>query len=222
MANSLAIVATSNEVLQLLIQISDDLSNHNGADDLLEAMRKLCEHFKRETESAVRVKVLALLADFGVDQCVDGTFLVDEIVLLLKAENSPKVLSQGLQSLHGIGESQNLPSAMLTRIVLFAKQQLRNASHNVQRHALQLLGAFLNLREAEKESIDLISKYTDSQDSRVRAQAFRSILVLGKRGAFLAPSLYTRAIDSLRDDYECVRKEALQLVYVLGNFHSEW
>lgn len=114
-----------------------------------------------------------------------------------------------------------MPASILLRIVLFAKFQLTNPSHNVQRHALLLLGAFLQLREAEKESLDLISKYTDSQDSRVRAQAFRSILILGDRGAFLPPSLYFRATQALKDDYECVRKEALQLVYELGVKHPE-
>lgn len=107
------------------------------------------------------------------------------------------------------------------RIVQFAKLQLTSASHNVQRHALLLLGAYLQLREAEKESLDLISKYTDSQDSRVRAQAFTAILMLGKRGAFLSPSLYPRATQALKDDYECVRKEALQLVFEMGVKHPE-
>lgn len=132
-----------------------------------------------------------------------------------------QVISQGLQSLLKIGEYQRLPASILMRIVLFAKLQLTNASHNVQRHALLLLGAYLQLREAEKESLDLISKYTDSQDSRVRAQAFSAILMLGKRGVFLNPGLYSRAIQALKDDYECVRKEALQLVYELGAKHPE-
>lgn len=140
---------------------------------------------------------------------------------MLKGEKSPKVISQGLHSLIKIGSYQLLPVPTLIRSVLFAKLQLSNASHNVQRHALRLLGEFLQLREAEKESLDLISRYTDSQDSRVRAEAFRSILVLGQRGAFLTPRLYSRAVEALKDDYECVRKEALQLVYELGIKHTD-
>lgn len=162
-----------------------------------------------------------MFADFVIDCAADGAILVDEIVLLLKNEQSPKVLSQGLYSLLKIGEYQPLAAPVLMRIVLFAKAQLTSASHNVHRHALLLLGAFLQLREAEKESLELISKYTDSQDSRVRAQAFRAILVLGKRGVQLPPGLYSRATHALKDDYECVRKEALQLVYELGVRHPE-
>lgn len=209
-----------NSALQVLIQISDHLVN-NCNEDLTESIRKLSEHFKKETESAVRVKILSLYADFVIDCTIDGAILIDEIVLLLKNEDSPKVISQGLHSLFKIGEIQQLTAPVLMRIVLFAKAQLVSASHNVHRHALLLLGAFLQLREAEKESLELISKYTDSQDSRVRAQAFRSILMLGKRGVLLPPGLYTRAIEALKDDYECVRKEALQLVYELGVRHPE-
>lgn len=47
---------SSNEALQILTQISDSLSN-NTVDDIHESIRKLCDHFKRERESAVRVKV---------------------------------------------------------------------------------------------------------------------------------------------------------------------
>lgn len=210
----------SNESLQILTQISDSLGNSN-TDEILETIRKLCEHFKYEKESAVRVKVLSMFSEFAQDSSNDGNILVDEIILLLKGETSPKVISQGLHSLYRIGETQQLQLSTLIRIVLFAKMQLSNASHNVQRHSLTLLGAFLQLREAEKESLDLISQYTDSQDSRVRAQAFRSILILGKRGVNLPPQLFFRAVESLKDDYECVRLEALQLVYELGIQHTE-
>lgn len=162
-----------------------------------------------------------MFGELAAEAFNDGTLLVDDVILLLKGETSPKVISQGLHSLFKIGDSQQLPLPTLMRIVLFAKLHLANASHNVQRHALQLLGSFLQLREAEKESLDLISRYTDSQDSRVRAQAFHSILVLGQRGAYLPPRLYFRAVEALKDDYECVRKKALQLVYELGIKHTE-
>lgn len=130
-------------------------------------------------------------------------------------------MSQGLHSLNKIGQYQQLPLPTLIRIVLFAKVQLCNSSHSVQRHALKLLGGYLPLREAEKESLELISRYTDSQDSRVRAQAFRSILTLANRGADLPSRLFFRAVESLKDDYELVRKESLELVAEIGRKHAE-
>lgn len=252
--------ATSNETLKLLTQISDIL-NTSTSEEVQDFIRKICDQYKREQESAVRVKVrfslrapitmrehrishyyeiasltltshfgrfvsfqiLSLFAEFANDAANEGTALVDEITLLLKNEKSPKVISQGLNSMNKIGQSQQLPLATIIRVVLFAKTQLTNVSHNVQRHALKLLGDQLPLREAEKEkeSLELISQYTDSQDSRVRAQAFRSILTLAKRGADLPSRLYYRAIESIKDDYELVRKESIELVAEIGVKHPE-
>lgn len=48
--------AGGNPALQILLQISDNLVS-NYDEDLTEPIRKLSEHFKREKESAVRVKV---------------------------------------------------------------------------------------------------------------------------------------------------------------------
>uniref|UniRef100_A0A1B0D7Z6 Integrator complex subunit 4 n=1 Tax=Phlebotomus papatasi TaxID=29031 RepID=A0A1B0D7Z6_PHLPP len=212
--------SSSNDALQILIKISDALQFEEP--EMTEAVRKLSEHYKREQESAVRVKILALFGDFAAETCYDGTLLADEVLGLLKSETSPKVICQGLHSLHKIGVSQSLPPIHVTKVVLAARNSLTSQSHNVQRHALLLLGAFVSVEDnSVDEEVELIGRYTDSQDSRVRAQAFRSILTLGSRGVDLTPKLYSRATDALKDDYECVRKEALQLVYELGIRHPE-
>lgn len=88
--NCLEAAQNSNEALQLLIQISDVLQYND--EDLPEAIQKICDHFRREQQSAVRVKILALLSEFATESCnVDGSALVDDILLLMSAEKSPKV-----------------------------------------------------------------------------------------------------------------------------------
>lgn len=132
------------------------------------------------------------------------------------------MISQGLHSLYKIGEHQQFLLSTITKIVNFSKSQLISLSHNVQRHALLLLGTFSQIIGDEiQETLDLISHYADSQDARVRAQAFCSILILGRRGVSLTTVLYPRALNALKDDYECVRKEALQLVYELSIKHPD-
>lgn len=80
----------SNVALQILIQISDALQYND--EDSTESIQKICEHFKRENQSAVRVRILGLLNEFAAEPCsVDGAILVDEIILLLSTEQSPKV-----------------------------------------------------------------------------------------------------------------------------------
>lgn len=189
----------------------------------LESILQICNHYRKETESsAVRMKVLSLLSEFCLESCVtDSSSVCEDIMLLLRLEKSPKVISQGLLTLYKIGNHQALPTQTLMKILSLARKHLTSPSHNVQRHGLLLLGAFKLDESEESETLDLISKYTDSQDSRVRAQAFRSILMMGRRNVLLPPSLYPRATGSLQDDYECVRREALQLVYELGVRHTD-
>lgn len=187
--------------------------------DIFDAIKILSIHFRIEKESAVRVKILFLFSDFASVLAPEGCFIIDEILNLIKNETSSKVISQGLRSLHCIGKltSETLPIAYCTKFTDFAKSKLSSPSHNVQRHSILLIGAF----SSDKDLLNLISKYTDSQDARVRAQAISSIMSMGKRSVELSPSLYHRAENSLKDDYECVRKEALELICEIGNRHPE-
>lgn len=217
--NLLEDTTNSNDALQVLIKISEAMLFDES--EFPEAIRLLVEHFRREPESAVRVKVLALFGDLATDTGIDCPQLIDEVIALLKGETSAKVISQGLQALERIGKACNPTVAYVNKMVFFAKSKLFSPSHNVQRHAILLLGEFVLISDAEKESLELIGKYTDSPDARVRAQAFRSMLTLGERGVVLPSSLYARACGALTDDYECVRKEALHMIYELGVRHPE-
>lgn len=220
----------AKELLEVLVKIADEL-NLNDVDvpQLHEAISKLVELFRQDTaqsDTTIRVKILGLLADLAEVRLAEiVNLLIDEIIVVLKQEKSQKVIAQGLYSLHKIGarNMRLLPSTHVTKIAFFAQQNLTSESHQAQKNALMVLSAFTSLIDAKKGVIDTIGHYADSQDSGVRAQALRSILCLGERGATLAPNtLYKRAVDAMRDDYECVRKEALQLVFQLGTSHPDY
>lgn len=107
------------------------------------------------------------------------------------------------------------------KIVDFAKLKLTSTNHNVQRHAIKIIGAFASKSDSEKDLMTLISHYMDSSDARTRAQAINSLLCMGNRGIELPPDLFIRAEKALNDDYECGRKEALQLIFELSQRHPE-
>lgn len=213
----------NKEILAILIGISEDVKFHEESPvDILEALRNLSELFRREN-STFRMKILSIFADCSrnIDSRI-GTALIDEIIMLLRNESSSKVISHGLYTLYKIGTSQeSIPTSQNAKIVFYAQKQLTSNSQSCQKQALLVLGHFATLMEAEKGILDSISHYTDSADCSVRAQAIRSLLTLGGRGAHLDASLFERAIHSLQDDYECVRKEALNLIFELGVRHSE-
>lgn len=160
-----------------------------------------------------------------MDHGIDVNLLLEEILILIKSEESSKVINQAFTSLLRIGQSpqlEKIPPAILNKIVEFAKLKLTSINHNVQRHAIQLIGAFADKEDSEKELLTLISCYMDSSDARTRAQAINSILCMGSRNINLPPSLYSRAEKALKDDYECGRKEALQLIFELSQRHPEF
>ncbi|XP_063695637.1 integrator complex subunit 4 isoform X2 [Culicoides brevitarsis] len=216
--NQLDASTNSNKTLEILAEIQD--GSQYDESEFPEAIRRLCELFRKDKESTVRIKVLSLLVDLVHDNNYDGNALIDDIMSLLKQETSAKVISQGLTVLMRLGKTLGTSCSQIPKMILFAKQKLLSPSHNVQRHALVLLGSFLP-PDAEQENLNLVGKYTDSQDARVRAQAFSSMLALGQRGIDLTPNLYQRAVEALKDDYECVRKEALQLIFEIGVRHPE-
>ncbi|XP_036319593.1 integrator complex subunit 4 [Rhagoletis pomonella] len=217
----------SKDLIEVLVKIADELVLDDAQiAESQDVIHRLMEIFRQERDgdTTVRVKILGLLADFsdvGIPEVVNA--LVDGIIGILKQERSQKVIAQGLYGLHKIG-IQNiklLPSTHVTKIAHFAQQQLTSESYHTHKYALLVLSAFVTLNDARKGVMDLIGHYADSQDSGVRAQALRSILCLGERGATLSPTLYQRAVEAMKDDYECVRKEALQLVFQLGIRHPD-
>lgn len=81
---------SSDEALQLLLRISDCLQFQES--DVEEAIKKLSEHFQSQEESVVRVKILWLFCDIGLE-CPGANLnsLLDETIHLIKNETSHKV-----------------------------------------------------------------------------------------------------------------------------------
>lgn len=210
--------ASSNETLQILAEISD---SPNFFDFSLDVVKHLVNMFRKEKDF-VRVKILYLLSDFVLDHGVDACELLEDILVLIKSEESSKVICQSFTSMLRIGQSgQQHISQVLFKIIDFAKLKLSSTNHNVQRHAISIIGAFASKEDGEKDLMALISHYMDSPDARTRAQAINSILCMGKRSIDLSQALYSRVEKNLKDDYECVRKEALQLTFEISQRHPE-
>lgn len=217
---------SSNEALTLLLRIADALADSESEgstpqqqEDLSDTLRKLTEHFAVEKESCVRAKTLWLFGDIGALPGQDVQGIMDDIVGLLKREESHKVIAQGLATLLRLG--QLLPSSASGhhRLVALAKQYLCDTSQAVKCHCLQLIGRLLPLEGGKEQAqvmLRLVGHYTHYQDPRVRTAAFEAMLELHERGLKLDSSLYSEVVEALRDDYEIVRRMAMQLICVLA------
>lgn len=211
--------SSSNETLQVLVEISDCRCLEEVTAD---EIRELSVLFRKESDF-VRVKILYLFSDFVLNSEREATLILEAILSLTKSEESSKVINQALTAIYRIGQAEfdKIPQALFKRIMDFAKLKLTSTNHNVHRHAVQLMGAFGLKGDADVDLMQLISCYMDSSDARTRAQAINSLLFLGSRGIELPPSLYQKVEKILKDDYECCRMQALQLIFELSQRHPE-
>ncbi|XP_016975306.1 integrator complex subunit 4 [Drosophila rhopaloa] len=220
----------SRELLELLVKITDEISYEDvELAELKEVANKIFQLYQlqeRDSDTSIRVKLLELLSGLGCECATEQavTLIIDYFIYLLRKEGSQKVLAQGMMCLFRIGQRRKhlVPISYNTQVAHLAKEQLRSGSTHTQKNAMLVIGGFATKMEGERHYVWKLAFYIDSQDSGVRAQALHALLTLGERGSLLPAVLYKRAVEAMKDDYECVRKEALRLVFMLGNRHPDF
>ncbi|CAH1117828.1 unnamed protein product [Phaedon cochleariae] len=221
LVNHLEECKTSSEALKTLLQISETELDHS---DLAEAVKKLCDHFKGECESSVRVKILSLLCDIGLENSTEAVTIVDETILLLKTDKSHKVIAQGMNTILKLGKLITDSCTLFhTKLVEVAKTYLKDTSHAVKCKCLEIIGAHSPLctDEGTEKLLHLISSYFNHDDARVRSEAFQTVVVLHDRGFKINPNIYVDVCEGLNDDYEIVRRVVVRLICVLGNSYPD-
>lgn len=211
----------SNEVLRTLLLISDNFDFE--ANEVPEVIRKLADHFKNESESAVRVKIMSLLGDLGQENSVDVTIIIDETIILLKNELSHKVIAQGLNTLLKLGKLAHDTQGLHMRLIEVAKNYLKDVNHAVKCKCLEIIGNFTPVVPGEETDklLQLVGLYHDNEDARVRSEAFSTLILLHERGLKLNPDIYNSVCLALKDDYEIVRHVVLRLICLLGNSYPD-
>uniref|UniRef100_A0A1B6E309 Integrator complex subunit 4 n=1 Tax=Clastoptera arizonana TaxID=38151 RepID=A0A1B6E309_9HEMI len=210
---------TSNEALQYLLRICESL--HIEEEDMASAFKALTEHFLLQSDLDARVIILKLFSEIASEPGADVQGTIDETVQLLKMETSRRVKAQGLTTL--IKLSKLIPEnvVLVNKLIQVAKQHLTDKRHTVKKKCLDLIGELLPLSGVSETSIQstirLVADFSQSQDSRVRAAAFKTLVVLHGRGFKLPATLYSEACEALTDDYETVRSAAIQLLWLLSN-----
>ncbi|CAG2058989.1 unnamed protein product [Timema podura] len=111
---------SSNDALQVLVRIADCLKFEE--EDIPDVIKKLSEYFQYEVVSTVRAKILALFADISKEQGADIPSITEELISLLKKEESHKVLAQGVSALLKIGRLQPDNQGLHQKIVQVAIQ----------------------------------------------------------------------------------------------------
>ncbi|XP_023126456.1 integrator complex subunit 4 isoform X3 [Amphiprion ocellaris] len=224
--------SSSTDALQYLLTFS---RKPVEAESVEGVVRILLEHYYKETDSSVRLKIASLLGLLSKTPGFSPDCIVDDAINTLSSEKSHQVLAQLLDSLLVIGSQLPESPAVRLRLIEVAYKNLSDSSFGVRTKCLQLLGC-LGLLEAPlgkdsdgpgpslaamRDVQSIISDYFGDQDPRVRTAALKAMLQLHERGMKIHQIIYDQACRLLSDDYEQVRSAAVQMVWVLSQLYPE-
>ncbi|KAM7412522.1 hypothetical protein PAMA_020073 [Pampus argenteus] len=198
-------------------------------------VRILLEHYYKETDNSVRLKIASLLGLLSKTQGFSPDCIVDDAINTLGNEKSHQVLAQLLETLLVIGTQLPESPTVRQRLIEVAYKHLSDTYFGVRNKCLQLLGCLGMVdspltkdNEGQGTSIggvkdvqSIISDYFGDQDPRVRTAALKAMLQLHDRGIKIHQIIYDQACRLLADDYEQVRSAAVQMVWVLSQSYPE-
>ncbi|XP_028275121.1 integrator complex subunit 4 [Parambassis ranga] len=222
----------STDALQYLLQFA---RKPVEAESVEGVVRILLEHYYKETDNSVRLKIASLLGLLSKTQGFSPDCIVDDAISTLGNEKSHQVLAQLLDTLLVIGTQLPESPTVRLRLIEVAYKHLSDTYFGVRNKCLQLLGC-LGMVDAPlakdseapgtslggvKDVQSIISNYFGDQDPRVRTAAIKAMLQLHERGMKTHQIIYDQACRLLSDDYEQVRSAAVQMVWVLSQLYPE-
>uniref|UniRef100_A0A672PW21 Integrator complex subunit 4 n=1 Tax=Sinocyclocheilus grahami TaxID=75366 RepID=A0A672PW21_SINGR len=199
-------------------------------------VRILLEHYYKESDNSVRLKIASLLGLLSKTQGFAPDCIVDDAINTLNNEKSHQVLAQLLGTLLIIGTQLPDKIAVIQRLIDVACKHLSSTYFGVRNKCLQLLGCLGTVDKPLSKETDagpgaqtshvrdvqsVISDYFQDQDPRVRTAAIKAMLQLHERGMKIQQTIYNQACKLLSDDYEQVRSAAVQMVWVLSQLYPE-
>ncbi|XP_024300733.1 integrator complex subunit 4 [Oncorhynchus nerka] len=209
-------------------------------------VRILLEHYYKEQDNSVRLKIASLIGLLSKTQNFNPESILDDTLNTFNTEKSHQVLAQLLDTLLVIGTQ--LPESLIVRhrLIEVAYKHLSDTYFGVRNKCLQLLGCLGNVdtplnKDGQglvpaviggsapgvsggvcvRDAQSLISDYFADQDPRVRTAAIKAMLQLHERGLKIQQTIYDQACQLLCDDYEQVRSAAVQMVWVLSQLYPE-
>uniref|UniRef100_A0A7N9AL29 Integrator complex subunit 4 n=1 Tax=Mastacembelus armatus TaxID=205130 RepID=A0A7N9AL29_9TELE len=213
---------SSTDALQYLLQFA---RKPVEAESVEGVVRILLEHYYKETDNSVRLKIASLLGLLSKTQGFSPDCIVDDAINALSNEKSHQVLAQLLDTLLIFGTQLPDSPAVRQTLVDVAWKHLSDTYFGVRNKCLQLLGCLgmvdTSLHKDEGDVQSIISDYFADQDPRVRTAAIKAMLQLHERGMKIHQIIYDQACRLLSDDYEQVRSAAVQMVWVLSQLYPE-
>ncbi|XP_012658427.1 integrator complex subunit 4 [Otolemur garnettii] len=215
------------DALQYLLQFA---RKPVEAESVEGVVRILLEHYYKENDPSVRLKIASLLGLLSKTAGFSPDCIMDDAINILQNEKCHQVLAQLLDTLLAIGTKLPENQAVQIRLVDVACKHLTDTSHGVRNKCLQLLGNLGSLEKSVTKDVEglatrdiqkIIGDYFSDQEPRVRTAAIKAMLQLHEKGLKLHQTIYSQACKLLSDDFEQVRSAAVQLIWVISQLYPE-
>ncbi|XP_050424644.1 integrator complex subunit 4 isoform X2 [Adelges cooleyi] len=228
LVNTITARKTSNEIIQILLQILENLQFQNA--DVTSIIDRLSEHFKLQTDSTVRMLICSVFSAVGSsDETNEESVykIIEEIMRLMHNVKSQKIKTSGLKTLLTLGKRMNHDITLHLKLTNYAKKILGDYRPNITCGSLGVIGELMPVEIPEgslnihSEMLSLIGSYTQHYNAKTRSTAFNTMVRLHDRGIRLDPTVYHEVCSVINDDNEMVREAALNVIAVLGSFYPD-
>ncbi|KAF9991317.1 Integrator complex subunit 4 [Mortierella antarctica] len=226
---------TRIKALKLLLNRLSDLSEEERTRLVEKARKKLyCEGDK-----GAKILLIQVLQNALEATRIDGRGIVEDLLNQLLAD-STEIRVQVYDAISYIIKIGRLPRNSASDIntiralITTSIANLKDRHHRIRSALLQLisrLAPLLNVSEEATLSSQqgysrhdvqvIISNYATDPEPRVRKSALKALLELHRQGFRLALVMYDVCILALIDDYQEVRMEGLDLIYILSSLYPE-
>ncbi|KAF9402659.1 Integrator complex subunit 4 [Mortierella sp. AD011] len=195
-----------------------------------------------EGDKGVKILLIQVLQTTVEATTMDGRNIVEHLLNQLQAD-STEVRVQVYDAISYIIKIGKLPQNTISDIntlralMTMSIDELRDRHHRVRSAVLQLVAQLApllrtsdfpsGLAETRQQGYSpndiqlIVSNYVTDPEPRVRKTACKTLLELHGKGFKLALVMYDVAIQALLDDYQEVRMEGLDLIYILSGLYPE-
>ncbi|GJJ76871.1 integrator complex subunit 4 [Entomortierella parvispora] len=231
-------VRVRTKALKLLLNRLSKLT----PDDRIRLMQAARRKLYTEDDKGARILLVQVLQNVMEYTDIDGREVIEDLLNQLRADSTEVRVQvyDSISHLVKIGRLSGLSASNVNTanaLITMAVSELTDRHHRIRSAVLQLIAQLAPLTNMDnsvgqpKDSKSeqgqysqndlqvIISNYVTDPEPRVRKSALRSLLELHSKGFKLALTMYDVAIVALVDDYQEVRMEGLDLVYILSTLY---
>ncbi|KAK7078719.1 Integrator complex subunit 4 [Halocaridina rubra] len=218
-----ALQATDDkQLLSALINLYQSLPiSTESQGEVIEALLVLLQNDSHPPIIAIRS--LAVLATI-ITTHAQAQLVFDEVMNLGRRATCKRVMAQLVNSACALSQCPPVDTKYQDQVIQFALSQLQDTNHHlIKIRCLEALGVLCpsDSGRVQTSIVKTLTEHTTNQDCRARRAAIEALLQVHEKGVKLSEEMYHILCKALKDDYQCVREAALNLIKVVADSDPE-